>query len=95
MYPGVYGVETPERVAAINAGSGEVMTYGRLNDRSNQLARLHGQGLRRGDHIAIFMDNNLKFYEVGWAAMRSGLYITTINRSLGCQTKHSRLGAPG
>lgn len=83
MYPGVYGVETPDRVAAINAGSGEVMTYGRLNDRSNQLVQfLHSQGLRRGDHIAIFMDSNLKFYEVGWAAMRSGLYITTINRYL-------------
>ncbi|MEE8043218.1 MAG: AMP-binding protein, partial [Pseudomonadales bacterium] len=83
MYPGVYGVETPDRVAAINSGSGEVLTYGRLNEHSNQLAQfLHAKGLRRGDHIAIFMDNNLKFYEVGWAAMRSGLYITTINRYL-------------
>ena len=28
------------------------------------------------------MENNLRFFEVVWAALRSGLYITTINRYL-------------
>ena len=28
------------------------------------------------------MENNLRYYEVVWAALRSGLYITTVNRFL-------------
>jgi fatty-acyl-CoA synthase len=60
-----------------------VLTYAELNDRSNRLAQyLQAQGLRRGGHIAILMENNIRFMEVCWAALRSGLYFTTINRYL-------------
>ena len=65
------------------AGSGEVVTYRELDERSNRLARLlWAQGLRPGDHIAIFADNHPRFFEVFWAAARSGLYFTTVNRYL-------------
>ena len=65
------------------AESGTVMTYAELNDRSNRLAQyLYAQGLRRGGHIAILMENNIRFMEACWAALRSGLYFTTINRYL-------------
>jgi acyl-CoA synthetase (AMP-forming)/AMP-acid ligase II len=40
------------------------------------------QGLRPGDHIAIFADNHIRYFETYWAAMRSGLYLTTVNRYL-------------
>ena len=30
--------------------------------------------------MALFMENNPRFLEVCWAALRSGLYITAINR---------------
>ena len=83
MYPGLYAGQTPEKPAAINASTGATLTYGQLDKRSNQLARLlFDAGLRRGDHISIFMENTLTFFEVAWAALRSGLYITTINRYL-------------
>ena len=83
MYPGLYANETPAKVAVINSISKETLTYSELDRRSNQLARLfYEAGLRRLDHVAIFMENNLKFFEVVWAALRSGLYITTINRYL-------------
>ena len=83
MYPGYYAADAPNHPAAINAATNEVLTYGQLDARSNQLAHLfHEKGLRRNDHIAIFMENNLHFFEVAWAALRSGLYITTINRYL-------------
>jgi len=50
---------------------------------SNRLAQLlHARGLRRGDHIAIFMENNPRYFDAVWAALRSGLYITPINRYL-------------
>ena len=40
------------------------------------------RGLRRGDHVAILMENHLAYFDVVWAAMRSGLYLTTVNRYL-------------
>jgi fatty-acyl-CoA synthase len=63
--------------------SGETLTYGELDDRSNRLARLMWDaGLRRGDHVALFMENHPRYFEVYWAAIRSGLYLTTVNRYL-------------
>ena len=83
MYPGTWAQTTPDKPAVIDSGSGQVTTYKELNDRSNQLAQLFwDKGLRKGGHLAIFMENNLKYYEVIWAALRSGLYLTTINQYL-------------
>jgi acyl-CoA synthetase (AMP-forming)/AMP-acid ligase II len=66
--------------------SGEVVTYRELDERSNQLARLwRDHGLGPGDHVAIFSENNAQFLEVMWAALRSGLYITTINSYLSAE----------
>ena len=83
MYPGKWAKAFPEKPAVIDAASGAVRTYGELNDRSNRLAQLmHARGLRRGDHVSIFMENNLVFFDALWAAFRSGLYFTTVNRYL-------------
>jgi fatty-acyl-CoA synthase len=83
MYPGRYAQTCPNKAAAISARSGEVITYAELDARSNRLAQLlWAEGLRRGDHIAVFLDNNLRYFEVAWAAFRSGLYLTTVNRYL-------------
>jgi long-chain acyl-CoA synthetase len=83
MYPGHWSMETPEKPAVVMAGSGEVVTYRELDDRSNRLAQLmYAAGLRRGDHIAIFMENHPRYFEVVWAGFRSGLYVTTVNRYL-------------
>ena len=32
-----------------------------------------------GDHLAVLLENQLDFYDVVWAAMRTGLYVTPIN----------------
>jgi long-chain acyl-CoA synthetase len=83
MYPGHWATVFPEKNAVINAASGDALTYGELNDRSNQFAQLmFSLGLRRGDHVAIFMENDIRFFVVVWAALRSGLYLTTVNRYL-------------
>jgi acyl-CoA synthetase (AMP-forming)/AMP-acid ligase II len=64
-------------------GTGEVVTYAELDRRSIQLARLwQAHGLSPGDHVAIFSENQARFFEVMWAALRSGLYVTTINSYL-------------
>jgi len=83
MYIADQAKETPDKAAIIAAETGEAITYGELDARSNRFAQLlHAAGLRRGDHIALLMENNLRFMEVVWAAFRSGLYITAVNRYL-------------
>ncbi len=83
MYPGKWAEIFPDKPAVIDTATGARRTYGELNDRSNQLARLlHDKGLRRGDHISIFAENHIAWFDVVWAAMRSGLYLTTVNRYL-------------
>jgi long-chain acyl-CoA synthetase len=83
MYPGHHSQITPNKAAAISASSGEVVTYAELDARSNQLAQLlWSEGLRRGDHIAVFLENHIRYFEIVWAALRSGLYLTTVNRYL-------------
>jgi len=83
LYPGHHAAESPEKAAVIHAGTGEVLTYADLDAASNRLARLlFAQGLRAGDHIAVFLENDLRYFEVAWAALRSGLYLTTVNRYL-------------
>lgn len=83
MYPGKFVETTPDKPALIMAGSGETMTYRELNDRSNQLAQLlYAEGLREGDRFAIWAENMLEYYIGYWAAHRSGLYYTSVNRYL-------------
>jgi len=83
MYPGTFAETTPDKAAAIMADTGETLTYRQLDDRSNQLAQLlWAEGLRQGDHVAILMENRLDYFVCFWAAARSGLYITAINRYL-------------
>ena len=83
MYPGHWATVFPDKPAVIDAATGAVRTYGELNDRSNRLAQLMwARGLRPGHHVSILMENNLAYFDVVWAAMRSGLYLTTVNRYL-------------
>jgi acyl-CoA synthetase (AMP-forming)/AMP-acid ligase II len=80
MWPGKWAAERPDHLAYVMASSGEAVTYARLNDRSNQLAQMFWDlGLRFGDHIAVFMENRVEYFEPCWAAQRSGLLFTCIN----------------
>ena len=75
--------EAPESPAVIMGASGEIVTFGDLDERSNRLAQLlRARGLHHGDHIALVMDNHARFLEVAWAAQRSGLYYTAVNSHL-------------
>src|SRR5579863_6296932 len=83
MYPGTYAAQTPDRIAAVMAGTGETVSYAELEQRSVQLARvLREAGLHRGDAVALVTENSLRALEVYWAALRSGLYITAVNYRL-------------
>ena len=83
MFPGTWATRAPQRPAVVMARSGAQVTYRALNDRSCQLAQtLWERGLRPGDHVAVLLENRPEFFEAMWAALRSGLYVTTINRYL-------------
>ena len=82
-YIGTLAQAHPDKPAAIRPATGETRTFRELDDRSNRLAQLlHAAGLRRGDHVAMYLENNLAFFDVNFACMRSGLYLTPINRYL-------------
>ncbi len=83
MYPGPHARLTPDRPAAVMHGDGTVITFGELESNSTRLARAwHDAGLRRGDHVAMVTLNDVRCFEIYWAALRSGLYITAVNHHL-------------
>lgn len=83
MHLGAMAERTPDRLALVMTGSGERITFAELDARSNRFAHLlQALGLRHGDSVAIFAENHPRYFDVTWAAQRSGLYWTTINSHL-------------
>jgi long-chain acyl-CoA synthetase len=75
-----HALRTPDKPAVVMAPSGTVRTFAQIEDTAVRLARLlRRRGLGVGDHLAVLMDNEAAFFDVVWAAMRTGLYVTPIN----------------
>ena len=69
-----------DRPAVVMTGSGTIVTYRDIDERSKRLAQLlRAHGLQVGDHMAILMENNPRYFEVFWAGIRAGLHLTPIN----------------
>ena len=70
----------PGKAAVIMAdGSGQV-TYGELEARSRQVARLLASlGVRVGNHVAVMLANRPEYFEIAWGAQRAGTYWTPVN----------------
>ncbi len=83
MYLGTLAKQHPDKTAYVMAAGGERVSYRELDERSNQGAQLfRALGLRPGDGIAILLENHPRFFEICWAAQRSGLYYTPISYRL-------------
>jgi fatty-acyl-CoA synthase len=83
MYPGTYARTTPDHAAVVMGGSGEVVTYRQLDERSNRLAHyLRDHGLGVGDVVAVLMDNSARYHEVCWGIRRVGVYWVPVNAHL-------------
>jgi acyl-CoA synthetase (AMP-forming)/AMP-acid ligase II len=83
MHPSLIAEKAPDKPAIIMASTGETVSFGELEKRTNRGAQLfRSLGLKSGDGIAIFMENNARFLEICWAAQRSGLYFTAISSRL-------------
>ena len=88
MHPYHWAKVSPERLAVIMANSGQCITYREIDAASNKVAHLlRDLGLKRGDGIALLMQNNIHFLEICWGAQRSGLYFTPIS----WRSKHDEL----
>jgi acyl-CoA synthetase (AMP-forming)/AMP-acid ligase II len=83
MHPARHAETVPDKPALVMAESGETLTYRQLDALSNQGAQLfRSLGLKTGDCVAIFMENNLLYLPICWAAQRSGLYYTCVSSRL-------------
>jgi len=83
MHPSIHAATHPDKAAYVMASTGQTVTYKELDERSNQVAQLlRAKGLKAGDSIAIFMENNPFYYELTWGAQRAGLYYACIATKL-------------
>jgi acyl-CoA synthetase (AMP-forming)/AMP-acid ligase II len=75
-----FAQESPGRPAVIAGATGATLSYGELDLRSRKLASyMSAQGIAKGDHIAVMMENCADYFTVCWAAQRLGLVYTPIN----------------
>jgi long-chain acyl-CoA synthetase len=85
-YLGDFAKTTPGKPAVISAGTGEHISYAELDDRSIRLANLlRGFGLATGDAFAVLAENHVRYFELYWAAVRAGFYITPVNSNLAAE----------
>ncbi len=83
MHPGDLAERNPEKPAYIISETGETVTFKQLDDVSMQASQLFRKlGLKRGDHVAILLENHPTMLQICLAAERSGLYFTTISYRL-------------
>lgn len=83
MHPSHHAKTHPDKPAYIMAATGDAVTYRQLDEQSNRIAQLfRNRGLKAGDHIAIFLENSPRFFEICWGAQRSGLIYTAISSRL-------------
>ena len=83
MHPRHFAVSHASRPALVIPEAGETVTYGELESAANRGAHLLRRvGCKRGDVIAVLMDNESAIFEVSWAAQRIGLYLTSISTKL-------------
>ena len=80
MSPADTAATHPDKPAYTMAETGAVVTFAELEASANQGAQLlRSLGLQRGDHIAILLENHPRFFQICWAAQRSGIYYTAIS----------------
>lgn len=83
MHPCVHAGTTPEKLALILADTGQSLSYGELEARSNQAAQLfRALGFQPGDAVAVLLENHFRFLEIAWGAQRAGLYFVAVSSRL-------------
>tara|TARA_R110002012_G_scaffold126578_6_gene278538 strand:- start:2057 stop:3559 length:1503 start_codon:yes stop_codon:yes gene_type:complete len=67
----------------IMAGSGQTVTFAEMDAYANRFAQLlRARGLKRGDHFAVLMENNVHYLQVVWGSQRAGTMMVPISTRL-------------
>lgn len=83
LYPIGLTAQQADAVAFRMCSTKEEVTFGQLEERSNQIAHLlRACGVQAGDHIAVLLKNQREFLEICFGAERAGAYYTTISTRL-------------
>ncbi|MBP7951906.1 MAG: AMP-binding protein, partial [Sphingorhabdus sp.] len=83
MHPRIHAEIQPDKPALIITESGKSVSYGDLEAQANRGAHaLRALGLQNGDAVAIACDNRLAFFDIYWAAQRSGLILVLLSARL-------------
>jgi long-chain acyl-CoA synthetase len=86
MYAAEHAAAFPDKPAIIMATGGEMVTFGQYEAAANQVAHMMREtGLRRKDHVAIFMDNDLHMLVAEGGAERTGVFYTCVNSYLSAE----------
>ncbi len=82
-HPSVHARTDPAKPALIVAETGETISFGALDARSNRAAQVfRARGLKVGDTIALCLENTPEFYDIAWGAQRAGLFFVCISTKL-------------
>ena len=82
-HPSHHAKTKPDHPAYIMGRTGETVTYSMLDARSNQGAHMFRHlGLKRGDSIALMLENIPGLFDICYAAQRSGLIYTCMSTRL-------------
>jgi acyl-CoA synthetase (AMP-forming)/AMP-acid ligase II len=82
-FPGFAAARRPEQVALIDATSSASRRYDELDELANRTARLlFDLGLRPGDHVCLWFDNDIDYPGLWWGAHYAGLHYTLISSRL-------------
>ncbi len=78
-HPGIFAQRTPDRPAIIMGEIGKTYSFQEFEQVSNQVAHLFcSSGMKRGDRIAILLENHIFYIPIVWGAFRSGLRVVPI-----------------
>ncbi|MBB35067.1 MAG: acyl-CoA synthetase [Hirschia sp.] len=84
QHPRRWALTHPERPAVIYPSLGVTLTYGELDSLANKTAHfLRAQGIQRGDHFALLVENVPVFHQLAWAGHNAGAYYTAISWRFG------------
>lgn len=76
-----HGQERPDKTALVFAE--RRVTYGQLNEESDRLAQaMRRDGLRRGDRVAIFLDNSVEMVTAIYATLKAGAIFSPLSATL-------------
>ncbi|XP_032025987.1 long-chain fatty acid transport protein 1 isoform X3 [Hylobates moloch] len=86
----------PERLALVDAGTGECWTFAQLDAYSNAVANLFRQlGFAPGDVVAVFLEGRPEFVGLWLGLAKAGMEAALLNVNLRCEPLAFCLGTSG